>query len=110
MKLKELKTIDINAKEWFDQVNGNSYFSSVVTLNFGQPNEKKIILPFQYGYGSQYHFESMEQIKKLFPRSHWYKKIMFESEIKKKYNLTINSNIKKNCLKRELHTILMIKS
>ena len=27
MKLNELKTIDLTAKEWFDKVNGNSYFS-----------------------------------------------------------------------------------
>lgn len=38
------------SKEWFDKVNGNSYFSSQI-----EDIEKDIIykLPFQYGYGSQ---------------------------------------------------------
>ena len=40
MKLSQLKTIDINAKEWRDKINGNSYFSSDVTLNYGMENEK----------------------------------------------------------------------
>lgn len=50
----EIKTIDINAKEWFDRVNGNSYFAAIVTVNFGMENEKSILLPFQYGYGNHY--------------------------------------------------------
>ena len=49
MKLSELKTIDIVAKQWRDTINGNSYFSSKVTLNYGMNNEKIIELPFQYG-------------------------------------------------------------
>ena len=49
-----IKTIDINAKEWFDKVNGNSYFSAVITLNYGTKTAKEICLPFQYGYGEHY--------------------------------------------------------
>ena len=60
MKLSQLKTIDINAKEWRDKINGNSYFSSDVTLNYGMQNEETIKLPFQYGYGDQYYYASME--------------------------------------------------
>ena len=49
-----MKTIDINAKEWFDKANGNSYFSAVVTIDFGMPSSKEYRLPFQYGYGDHY--------------------------------------------------------
>lgn len=49
--------IDLNTKEWFDRVNGNSYFSAVVTLNYKMEDEKTMLLPFQYGYGS--HSEHM---------------------------------------------------
>jgi hypothetical protein len=49
-----MKTIDINAKEWFDKVNGNSYFSAVITLDYGTPEAKEYKLPFQYGYGEHY--------------------------------------------------------
>ncbi len=52
-KLPKVKTIDVNSKEWFDKMNGNSYFSSRVTINFGMKTERTIKLPMQYGYGSQ---------------------------------------------------------
>ena len=44
-------------KEWFDKVNGNSYFSVQI-----EDIEKDIIykLPFQYGYGSQSEFTIKE--------------------------------------------------
>ena len=50
----KIKTIDVNAKGWFDKVNGNSYFSAVITLNYGMKTAKTITLPFQYGYGDHY--------------------------------------------------------
>lgn len=50
----KIKTIDINAKEWFDKVNGNSYFSGDITLNYGMKTEKNLSMPFQYGYENHY--------------------------------------------------------
>jgi hypothetical protein len=50
----KVKTIDVNAKEWFDKYNGNSYFSAVVTTNYGTKQQKTYNLPFQYGYGEHY--------------------------------------------------------
>ena len=49
-----MKTIDIQAKEWFDRVNGNSYFSIQITLDFGTKKEQKIYVPMEYGYGDYY--------------------------------------------------------
>ncbi len=49
-----IKTLDITAKEWRDKVNGNSYFSAQITVNFGMEDESSIFLPFQYGYGDHY--------------------------------------------------------
>lgn len=43
-------SICIHAREWFDKVNGNSYFSATIEVD-GQPVHK---LPFQYGYGDHY--------------------------------------------------------
>lgn len=57
----KVKTIDIQAKEWRDRVNGNSYFSAHVTLNYGMKGEKTIYLPFQYGYGN--HAETIAQLE-----------------------------------------------
>lgn len=49
-----MKTLDIIAKEWFDKVNGNSYFSARVTVDYGFVTEKHFNVPFEYGYGNQY--------------------------------------------------------
>jgi hypothetical protein len=49
-----VKTIDVNAKEWFDKAAGNSYFSAAITLNYGMDDARTIDLPFQYGYGDHY--------------------------------------------------------
>jgi hypothetical protein len=50
----KIKTIDINVKEWFDKVNGNSYFAGTITINYGMKSEKVLTMPFQYGYGEHY--------------------------------------------------------
>ena len=42
--------LEINAKEWLDKVNGNSYFSAVAVLD----DVVVAVLPFQYGYGDHY--------------------------------------------------------
>ncbi len=104
MKLSQLKTIDINAKEWRDKINGNSYFSSDVTLNYGMQNEETIKLPFQYGYSDHYVYQSLREIQKLFPKSKWFKEnFLGKYQIQKEYKIIIRNNIKTNCLKRELN-------
>lgn len=53
----EVETIEIRAKEWFDRVNGNSYFSCVVSVNrWAESAESRVVLlcPMQYGYGEHY--------------------------------------------------------
>ena len=47
------KSITINAKEWFDKVNGNSYFAGTI-----QVDDKEYLMPFQYGYGTQFEQEA----------------------------------------------------
>lgn len=54
MKQPKVKTIDINAYEWFDKVNGNSYFAGYVTVNFGMKTEKQFKMPYEYGYENFY--------------------------------------------------------
>ena len=45
MQQTTIKTIDIQAKEWFDKVNGNSYFSAIATINYGLQDQKTINVP-----------------------------------------------------------------
>ena len=61
---KPMKTIDIIAKEWFDKVNGNSYFSAIIVIDYGTEKAKEYKLPFQYGYGSHYIDMAGEYIRK----------------------------------------------
>lgn len=50
----KIKTIDVQAKEWFDRTYGNSYFSMNVTVNYGMKNATTFYVPMQYGYGDHY--------------------------------------------------------
>ncbi len=104
MKLSQLKTIDINAKEWHDKINGNSYFSSDVILNYGMNSQETIKVPFQYGYGDHYVYQSLREIQKLFPKSKWYREnLLGKYQIQAAYKIIIRISIKTNCLKRELN-------
>ena len=103
MKLSQLKTIDINAKEWHDKINGNSYFSSDVILNYGMNSQETIKVPFQYGYGDHYVYQSLREIQKLFPKSKWYREnLLSKYQIQDEYKIIIRNSIKTNCLKKEL--------
>jgi hypothetical protein len=54
----EMKSLFIECREWFDKVNGNSYFSARIWVNGGQV----AILPFQYGYGDQFIYEAQKKL------------------------------------------------
>lgn len=97
------KTIDINAKEWFDRINGNSYFSGTITLNYGMNNEETFLMPFQYGYGSQYENEAksiLTQFNKI--SGNWFQSLYTYC---KDNNIIYRHSIKRNSLKRELKQI-----
>lgn len=52
------KSLFIEAREWFDKVNGNSYFSARVWVD----GEIITVLPFQYGYGNQNEHEAQKKL------------------------------------------------
>jgi hypothetical protein len=67
-----MQSIFIEAREWFDKVNGNSYFSGRVELD----GELVAYLPFQYGYESAYRDAAFRalQDRELIPatiRNYW---------------------------------------
>lgn len=93
----KISTLDINAKEWFDKVNGNSYFSADVVINYGMKDSQTIKLPFQYGYGDSYQYEAMNELNK-------------QGLTDKKYlhdlrndGVIIRTNMQRNCKKRDLN-------
>jgi hypothetical protein len=106
MKAK-VRTIDIQAKEWFDKVNGNSYFSANIAVNFGLPTIKTYKMPFQYGYGDHYIDMATKELEK--------QKVITDLE---HYNnggsqalwaycadhkIILRTHKQTNCLKRELN-------
>lgn len=58
-----MKTLDINAREWFDKINGNSYFSAQIIIDYDLPTYQKYFLPFQYGYGDSFQWQSLNHLQ-----------------------------------------------
>jgi hypothetical protein len=102
MKTSLIKTIDVQAKEWFDKVNGNSYFSMDITINFGKNNQKTIYVPMQYGYGDHYRFIAFKTIKKELNCFKTIKENDGYWNAYDKYKIISRHSKKTNCLKREL--------
>ena len=94
----KIKTIDINAKDWFDKVNGNSYFSTEIILNYCLDDQRILECAFQYGYGEHYIFESFKEICETFG----IKTDLACWNYCKQNNIILRTNKQENCLKREL--------
>jgi len=94
-----IRTIDINAKEWFDKTYGNSYFSAIITLNYGLESMKKIPLHFQYGYGD--HCVDMAK-KELIERELIPKDISALWSYCEENGIPLRLSKEENCLKRDV--------
>jgi len=92
----KVKTIDIQAKEWFDKINGNSYFAGEVIINFGTKTGQSFNMPFQYGYGNSYEYKALKMLKEQ-----GFIKETHGSELRDA-KILLRSSIQRNCLKREL--------
>lgn len=99
-----MKTLDIQAKEWFDKKNGNSYFAAVITLDYGTDKEKTFILPFQYGYGNQYEHEAKAVLTEHNQVSCGYGQSL--SRYCQENNIEFNSSIQRDCKQRELKQLV----
>lgn len=95
----QVKTIDIQAKEWFDRVNGNSYFAGVITVNHLKDNEMTFKMPFQYGYGEQYKQNALSLLKSLDLID------TISNFDLKDQGIIINASIKTGCKKSDLKNI-----
>jgi hypothetical protein len=99
MKTSDIKTIDVNALEWLDRINGNSYLAAIVTLNFGLQDETRVNVPFTYGYGDHYITEARNALKNegLIPNEYHSLR-----EFCKENNIILRNSITRNCKKRDL--------
>lgn len=101
----QIKTIDVNASEWFDRVNGNSYFAALVTVNYSLPDEKTIKIPLHYGYGDYYRHAAFDALQKnnIIPKqesnvSYW--------RYYQDNNIIARHYKKENCRKKDLISLL----
>ena len=96
-----MKTIDVNAKEWFDKVNGNSYFSMNVTIDYGTETEQSFYVPVQYGYGDHYRDEAFKELqeRKIIPKQD---KVSSYWQYYRDNNIIARHYKQEKCLKREL--------
>ena len=93
-----MKTIDIFAIEWFDKINGNSYFGANIILDYGMDDREDIPITFQYGYGDSY----IDEAKKILTEHNYISPSHTEALWSYcKSNSIILRTYKKNGLKRE---------
>lgn len=100
----KIKTIDIQAKEWFDKTYGNSYFAAIISINYGLKNERTYKMPFQYGYGDHYRDMAFKLLQengevKNQERNLSYWRYYDDNKIIARHSK------KENCLQRELKNI-----
>ena len=105
MDARKIKTVDVTAKEWFDKVNGNSYFSAEVTINFGMENSTTLNLPYQYGYGEHYRDMAFQEIKEQLG---CFRKYGSYWKAYRDYKIIDRSMKQENCLKKELFETLNV--
>jgi len=55
------KQVIATCRRWFDSVNGNSYFSVWVGIPTAA-GFRSFVVPFQYGYGSQWQYETVNAL------------------------------------------------
>lgn len=91
-----IKTIDVNAKEWLDAKNANSYYTAEITVDFGLPTQKNFYLSFRYGYGDQYVYESLVLLQNAGIIS-----TRYTSELRQN-GVILRYSKKENCKKSEL--------
>ena len=92
----KILTLDINAKEWFDKINGNSYFSAEIVVNYGMNDSQTIKLPFQYGYGDHYQYMAIEELQKQGLTD---KKYLYDL---RDNGIIVRTNMQRNCRKKDL--------
>ncbi len=63
MTLHGIKSIDVDAVEWFDKVMGQSYHSSKITVEYHGGDKHIVHSAFEYGYGKQYEEAAFKELE-----------------------------------------------
>lgn len=98
---RKVKTVDVYAKEWFDRVNGNSYFAGKIIVNYGTASCKEYIMPIQYGYDSHYQdmaFKKLQAVGAIPEQAENVRYWRYYDE----HGIIYRHSKESNCLKRQL--------
>ena len=98
---KKTNKIIITAKEWYDRINGNSYFAAKIELE-----NENLFIPFTYGYEDAYLYEAIA----LLIKKNYLPTTVQNAWTLKKYcddkKIVLFYQIQKNCLKRQLKQLV----
>lgn len=98
-----MKTLDITAKEWFDKVNGNSYFSARVVIDYALPTEETLYIPFTYGYGDSYKDTAFATLcLNGYIPDDLMERYLFTREVYQQLGVTVRYHKYEKCLKRDV--------
>jgi hypothetical protein len=95
-----MKNLNVTIKKYYDNENGNTYFAGTLEIDKGTETEKTYLLPFQYGYGSQWYSETIATLS-------YFNEIeingfnMFREYIKNN-SIVYTENIMEDCTEQEL--------
>jgi hypothetical protein len=74
-------------------------------LNYGLKNQETFLMPFQYGYGSQYEYEAQMILNQFNKISSDFVEYQSLYSYCKENNIILRRSLQENCLKRELKQI-----
>jgi hypothetical protein len=95
-----MKTLNVTIKKYYDKKNANSYFAGTLEIDKGTETEKLFLLPFQYGYGSQWYTETIATLS-YFNQIDLNGFSMFRQYIKDNF-IIYTEDIKEDCKRKEL--------
>lgn len=94
-------SIDVLAKSWFDKTNGNTYFSSRIILNLDMyGNGIVITIPFMYGYGDTYLYNSFEMLG--YKAGYETPLLRSPRQFCIEHNIVLRNGITRDCKKRDV--------
>jgi hypothetical protein len=98
---KKTNKIIITAKEWFDKINGNSYFAAKIELE-----NETLFIPFSYGYEQAYLYAAIE----LLIKNNYLPATVQNTWTLKNYcnanKIVLHFAIQRNCRKKELKQLV----
>lgn len=94
-KKDKITVVEVRTLEWFHKSAGNSYFAGTVELFSGSELVRRIILDYQYGYGSHAEYTAAGEIGFSSLRELW----EFCNENKIHYSFSKEENCRERDLK-----------